>query len=77
MGPLLQKHGAEVLVADRDAVGLEGQKRGVYVARRFESEAAALDWYKDPAYAPVRKIRLDASANGTLVLAHPLAPPAA
>jgi uncharacterized protein (DUF1330 family) len=36
---------------------------------KFESEQAALAWYNDPDYAPVKKIRLDSSANGTLVLA--------
>ena len=67
--PLLTKHGAEVLVADSDARALEGDRRGVYVVLRFASEAAALAWYNDPDYAPVRKLRLDASANGNMVLA--------
>ncbi|MDH4107620.1 MAG: DUF1330 domain-containing protein [Gammaproteobacteria bacterium] len=67
--PLLLKHGAEVLVADSDAQLLEGEKRGVYVVLKFESDEAALAWYNDPEYAPVRKIRLDASANGNMVLA--------
>jgi len=69
VGPLLQKHGAEVLVADYDAKPLEGEKRGVYVVLRFESEEAALGWYNDPAYVTVRKIRLDSSRNGSMVLA--------
>ncbi|MGE0041023.1 MAG: DUF1330 domain-containing protein [Vicinamibacterales bacterium] len=67
--PLLAKHGAEVIVADYDAEALEGDKRSAYVVLRFESEAAARAWYDDPAYAPVKKIRVDASANGNLVLA--------
>jgi uncharacterized protein (DUF1330 family) len=69
VGPLLQKHGAEILVASYDAQALEGEKRDVYVVLKFESEQAALAWYNDPDYAPVKKIRLDSSANGTLVLA--------
>ena len=73
--PLLQKHGAEILVASYDAQALEGDKRDVYVVLKFASEAAALAWYNDPDYAPVKKIRLDASANGNLVLALPFAPP--
>ena len=42
VAPLLQKHGAEILVADFNARGLEGEKRGVYVVLRFESEEKAL-----------------------------------
>jgi len=73
--PLLEKHGAEILVADYDARVLEGQKRSVYVVLRFESQEAALGWYNDPAYAAVKKIRLDSSDNGNLVLAKGFVPP--
>lgn len=73
--PLLQKHGAEVLVAESDAHVLEGDKRSVYVVLRFESEEAALGWYNDPAYEPVKKIRLDTCDNANMVLAKPFAPP--
>ncbi len=73
--PLLQKHGAEVLVAERGAQPLEGQKRSVYVVLRFESEEAALGWYNDPAYKPLRAIRLGSSENGSLVLAKQFVPP--
>lgn len=72
--PLLQKHGADVLVAEYDARALEGEKRSVYVVLRFESEEAALGWYNDPAYEPVRKIRLDSCANGNVVFARPFVP---
>ncbi len=73
--PLLQKHGAEVLVADYNAKALEGEARSVCVVLRFTSEAAALAWYNDPAYEPVRKIRLDSSDNGSLFLASAFGPP--
>lgn len=73
--PLLQKHGAEILVAEYDAQPLEGEKRSVYVVLRFESEAAALGWYNDPAYEPVRKIRLGSSNNNNVVLANQFVPP--
>ena len=73
--PLLRKHGAEVLVADYSAEALEGDRRGVYVVLKFESEAAALGFYNDPDYAPIKKIRLDASANGSAALVKGFAPP--
>ncbi len=72
---LLQKHGAEVLVAEYDAKPLEGQKRGVYVVLRFQSEEAALAWYNDPAYEPVRKLRLDSTSGNIMVLARQYVPP--
>jgi len=75
--PLLQKHGAEILVASYDAQALEGDRRDVYLVLKFASEAAALAWYNDPAYTPVKKIRLDASANGNLALAKEFVPPSA
>ena len=77
VGPIVAKHGAELLVASMDATPLEGNKRQVYVVLRFESEEAALKWYNDPEYAPVRKIRLDSTANGTAVIAKGFVPPSA
>jgi uncharacterized protein (DUF1330 family) len=73
--PLLGKHGAEILVADYEAKTIEGQSRGVHVVLKFESEEAALNWYNDPDYAPVKKIRLDATQNGTLIMAKQFVPP--
>lgn len=73
--PLLLKHGAEILVADYEAKALEGEARGVNVVLRFESEEAALAWYNDPDYGPVKKIRLGSSAKGTAILAKQFVPP--
>ena len=74
--PLLQKHGAEVLVADYDSKPLEGQPRKVNVVLKFPSEAAALNWYNDPAYGPVKQIRLDSTQGGHAVIAREFEPPA-
>ena len=52
---LLQKHGAEIVVADFDVRSLEGDRRSVYVVLKFASEKAALGWYNDPAYEPRAK----------------------
>jgi uncharacterized protein (DUF1330 family) len=73
--PLLQKHGVEILVADYEPKTLEGESRGVNVVLRFESEEAAMAWYHDPDYEPVKKIRLDSSSRGTLTLAKQFVPP--
>jgi uncharacterized protein (DUF1330 family) len=73
--PLLQKHGAEILVAEYEAQMLEGESGSTYVVLRFESEEAALTWYNDPAYEPVKKIRLASTSNGKVVLAKQFVPP--
>lgn len=75
--PLLEKHGAEVLVADFEARALEGETRSVHVVLRFPSEEAALAWHGDPAYEPVKKIRLDSCGNNSVALARPFTPPGA
>lgn len=74
--PLLKRHGAEILVADFAAQGLEGRTPGVNVILRFESEESAMNWYNDPDYAPVRKIRLDSTTNGSMVLTKEFVMPA-
>ena len=66
--PLLQKHGAEILVADFDPRGIEGTARHVYVVLKFESDEAAMNFYNDPEYQPVKQIRLDSTENGSMVL---------
>lgn len=65
---LLNKHNGEILVADYDATPIEGEKSHVYVVLRFETEEAAMGWYNDPAYGPVKQIRLDNTSNGIAVL---------
>ena len=73
--PLLAKHGAEILVADFESRVLEGDRRGVYVVLRFESEEAAAAFYNDPDYQPVKKIRLESTVNGNSVIASQFVPP--
>lgn len=69
VGEVVEKHNGDLLVADFDARRLEGEKRDVYVVLRFESEDAAMGWYDDPAYKPLRDIRLSATENVSTVLA--------
>ena len=67
--PLLQKHGAEVLVADYESQPLEGEPRKVNVVLKFPSEEAARNFYNDPAYGPVRQIRLSSTTGGYIAIA--------
>ena len=75
--PLLQKHGAEILVADFEGKPLEGRSAGVNVVLKFASEQAARDWHNDPAYAPVKQIRLNSTKNGSIVLTKEFKAPSA
>lgn len=75
--PLLMKHGAEVLVADYEAKSLEGEASGVQVVLKFASEEAAMNWYDDPDYTPIKKIRLDSTANTVACLTKEFVPPTA
>ena len=69
VGGVVEKHNGDLMVADFDARHLEGDKRDVYVVLRFDSEEAAMGWYDDPAYKPLRDIRLSATENVSTVLA--------
>lgn len=73
--PLLQKHGAEILVADYAPQTIEGQACGANIVLRFDSEEAARGWYDDSDYQPVKQLRFDTSENGTALLAKGFVPP--
>ena len=75
--PLLTKHGGQVVAADYNVQTLEGDKRSVYVILKFNSEEAALNWYNDPEYKDVKKIRMGSCNNNNLVLAKPFVQPRA
>ncbi len=66
--PLLEKHGGEILVADDEAKMIEGDGAEENVIVKFDSEAAAMNFYNDPDYQSIRQIRLDATKNGMLML---------
>ncbi|WP_321886169.1 DUF1330 domain-containing protein [Burkholderia cenocepacia] len=69
VGPLLARHGGEVLVADYGAKTLEGTSREVCVVIRFASRETALSWYNDPDYAGPRGVRMQASSDGVALFA--------
>ena len=74
--PLLQKHGAEILAADYESEPLEGRPRKVNVVLKFPSAEVARNWYNDPAYGPVKQIRLDTTQGGYIVMAKEFEAPA-
>ena len=75
VGETVARHGGELVIADFAAQHLEGDKRGVYVVVRFESQEEAMSWYSDPDYKPLRDIRLASTANVSTVLARQFVDP--
>lgn len=66
--PLLQKYGAEVLASDLQAIPFEGSPKMMNAIIKFPSREAAYKCYQDPAYEPLKKLRIESTQNGTLVL---------
>jgi len=72
--PLLHKHNVEILAGDFEPKTLEGDKRGVAVVLKFQSESAVTTWYNDPEYAPMKKLRLDTTINNSIYMAKEFVP---
>src|SRR5215471_461749 len=53
VGPVLEAHGAEYVVVDRDSELLEGSAGQVTVVLRFDSKATARAWYESPDYQAI------------------------
>lgn len=66
--PLIMKYGGEVLAADISAIPVEGQARTMNAIIVFPSEEAALRCYDDPDYRRAKEIRINSTANCTMVL---------
>ena len=59
VGPILEAHGTENIVVDRDCVLLEGSAGQVTIVLRFATKAAAQTWYESPEYQAIRHLRTD------------------
>ncbi len=76
LAPLLQKAGAQVLVATPDRQKLEGDWPGNWtVVIKFASEADASNWYNSDAYQAIRPTRLRATSLDNLALVPAFTPP--
>jgi len=58
-GSILEAHGAENIVVDRDCVLLEGSAGQVTIVLRFATKAAAQTWYESPEYQAISHLRPD------------------
>lgn len=66
--PVLEAHGVENVVIDRDSELLEGSAGQVTVVLRFATKAAARAWYDSPEYRAIRHLRTD-NIEGIAVIA--------
>jgi uncharacterized protein (DUF1330 family) len=67
--PLLQKHGAQILIAGVDAVPAEGDPPNSTVVIRFADTDAVWGFLNDPDYESVKEIRYSATSRGQMVVA--------
>lgn len=76
VGPLLERAGAQILVATPARQKLEGDWLGNWtVVIKFASEADALNWYNSDAYQTIRPMRLRSTSASNLILAPAFVPP--
>ena len=68
VGPVLEAHGVENIVIDRDSELLEGSAGQVTIVLRFATKAAARAWYDSPEYRAIRHLRTD-NTEGIAVIA--------
>ena len=62
VGPILEAHGAERVVVDRDCDPLEGSAGQVTVVLRFATKAAATAWYQSPEYQAIVQVMTASSS---------------
>ena len=66
--PLLDRHGAEVIAADKDAITIDGEERDLTVIIKFPSPEVAREFSEDPAYQPWKEIRLASTTNRASIM---------
>ena len=59
----LQANGAEILAADFESEGIEGDAGEVTVVLKFASKDAAKTWYESPEYKEIIALRTDHSVG--------------
>ena len=68
VGPTLEAHGGEILVAGPGSEGVEGEPRPVTVVLKFPSKEALRGWYDSPEYQEIIHHRTD-NTDGFVVFA--------
>jgi uncharacterized protein (DUF1330 family) len=66
--PLLDRYGAEVIAADKNAITIDGEKRDLTVILKFPSPEVAGKFSEDPEYQPWKEIRLASTTNRATIM---------
>lgn len=74
VGPLLRKHGAEVLVAGFGFAAAEGDPPNSTVVLRFADVEAAQAFLDDPDYKPIKDVRFSLTSRRQAVIAPEFTP---
>jgi uncharacterized protein (DUF1330 family) len=75
VSPLLQKHGAMILVGGPGAEPAEGDPPNSTVVIQFADTDAVWGFLNDPDYQPLKELRLSVTSRGQLVVAPEFTPP--
>jgi len=67
--PFLAKYKGEVVVAEFETEPLQGDPPKGVVVIRFPSEQAIRDFMNDPAYKPLKDLRVSITTNANAVMA--------
>jgi len=66
--PVLQRFGGKIIALNPQVAPLEGNPQPSFIIIQFPSLADAKGFYESPEYAPVKPLRLHATANGFLFI---------
>lgn len=69
VGPFLAKHKGEVVVAEFNAKPVQGDPASGVVVIRFPSAQAIHNFLDDPAYKPLKDLRVSITTNANAVIA--------
>ena len=72
--PILEKHGAEIVAADKNAITVDGEARDLTVVMRFPTSEALTELISDPDYTPWMQIRLASTTNRATIIVNEFDP---
>jgi uncharacterized protein (DUF1330 family) len=74
--PVILRHQGAVLTADFNGKVLEGSSHQANVILRFPSREHADPFYNGPEYGPMKQLRIDTTAEGTVSMVNEFVHPA-
>jgi uncharacterized protein (DUF1330 family) len=66
--PILEKYGAEIIAADKNAITVDGDARDLTVIIKFPTTEALNELISDPDYKPWLETRLASTTNRSTII---------